>query len=163
MNLTHEQREAARAAVQEIAKANGGTITPAQVVEHAKDEDSPLHSYFEWDDEKASENYRKMQARALIRSVRVSISYETKKVNTVAFVRDPSKESSEAGYVSVSRIKSDEEQARDVMIAEFKRAGAALKRARGLAAYFDMEDRVSRFLSDLDVMRDSIAESRVQQ
>lgn len=163
MNLTHEQREEMRAAIIDLAKRHGGTITPDQVVEAAQDDGSPLHAYFQWDDGAAAREYRRDQARELIRSVKVTITYETKKVNTVAFVRDPSKDSSEAGYVSVSRIKSDEDQARDVMIAEFKRAGAALQRARALAEFFGMSSRVDQFLSDLDVMRDHIAEHRASQ
>lgn len=47
-----------------------GQLTPANVVEAAKEEDHPLHSRFEWDDAVAGEKYRLAQARQLIRVVR---------------------------------------------------------------------------------------------
>lgn len=46
-----------------------GHVTAESVVEDARPVDSPLHPAFEWDDEIAAEEYRKDQARCLIRSV----------------------------------------------------------------------------------------------
>jgi hypothetical protein len=48
-----------------------GMLTPALVVDEARRPDHPLHSRFEWDDEKAGEAYRHSQAQTLIRSVRI--------------------------------------------------------------------------------------------
>lgn len=48
-----------------------GAITPNLVVDVAREEASPLHKYFEWDDGKAAEAHRLAQARQLIRSVSV--------------------------------------------------------------------------------------------
>ena len=48
-----------------------GHITPALVVDTARDESHPLHERFEWDDKQAGEAYRLHQARQMIRSVRV--------------------------------------------------------------------------------------------
>ncbi len=43
-----------------------GHITTEQVVISAKNKKSPIHSYFEWDDNKASKQWRLQQARQLI-------------------------------------------------------------------------------------------------
>ena len=51
----------------------GGILTPAAVVDDARPEDAPLHSHFEWDDTVAGEQYRMVQARQLIRSVKVTV------------------------------------------------------------------------------------------
>lgn len=48
-----------------------GVIEPRVVVEESRPEAAPLHPVFEWDDDKAAENYRTWQARSLIKSVRV--------------------------------------------------------------------------------------------
>lgn len=53
-----------------IYRANG-TLTPGMVVDAARDETSPLHECFEWDDAKAGEQYRLTQAAHLIRRCRV--------------------------------------------------------------------------------------------
>jgi hypothetical protein len=48
-----------------------GKLTPKAVVEAARNNKSPLHKHFEWDDAKAAESYRLEQARELIRIIRV--------------------------------------------------------------------------------------------
>lgn len=48
-----------------------GTLTAPLVVAEARNADHPLHSRFEWNDEIAGERYREVQARELIRSVRI--------------------------------------------------------------------------------------------
>jgi hypothetical protein len=51
----------------ELEEIGGGHITPRQVVEDARSDESPLHPAFEWDDEEAAERFREDQARRLIR------------------------------------------------------------------------------------------------
>lgn len=48
-----------------------GHLTPDLVVQAATDEQSPIHSIFEWDDGKAAHQHRLWQARRLIRSVQI--------------------------------------------------------------------------------------------
>lgn len=153
MKISNEQKELARQALQAIADRNGGQITPEQVIQAAKDPDSPLHSFFTWDVDAAAHAHWLTQARSLIRSVKIKIRTETKTVTAVGFVRDPSKEASEAGYVSVRSIRNDEDRKRDAMIAEFKRIASAIERARSLAAYFGMETDVDEFLVQVNGLR----------
>jgi hypothetical protein len=51
--------------------ATAGHLKPKAVLEAARDEQSPLHRHFEWDDGLAAEAYRLDQARTLIRIIRV--------------------------------------------------------------------------------------------
>lgn len=46
-----------------------GELTPADVVADAKGHNSPLHTFFEWSDTEAAQQYRLQQARGLIRAV----------------------------------------------------------------------------------------------
>lgn len=46
-----------------------GNIQPKEVVEIARSPRSALHTYFEWDDDKAAEAYRVAQARTLIKCI----------------------------------------------------------------------------------------------
>lgn len=46
-----------------------GEITPQDVLDDAKNPNSPLHSFFEWSDSEAAQQYRLQQARGLIRAV----------------------------------------------------------------------------------------------
>lgn len=60
-----------REQLQEIYDAHG-KLTPALVVEAARPEEHPMHGRFEWNDAVAGEKYREVQARELIKSVRVT-------------------------------------------------------------------------------------------
>lgn len=51
-----------------------GELTPALVVDLARDEKHPLHGRFEWDDTTAAEKFRVRQAHDLIKSVRITFS-----------------------------------------------------------------------------------------
>ena len=53
----------------EKIEARDGGITPGAVVDAARPEGSKLHNVFEWDDEKAAEQYRLTQASTLIRCI----------------------------------------------------------------------------------------------
>lgn len=46
-----------------------GELTPEDILEDAKNGNSPLHSFFEWDDTAAAQQHRLQQARGLIRAV----------------------------------------------------------------------------------------------
>lgn len=48
-----------------------GQLTASKVLDEAKRKTSPLHPKFEWDDKKAGNNYRLMQARTLIRVAKI--------------------------------------------------------------------------------------------
>jgi hypothetical protein len=67
-----------------------GELTPADVLADARHNNSPLHTYFEWDDSAAAEQYRLKQARGLIRAV-VAIYVEPEKPasRVKAFVHIP--------------------------------------------------------------------------
>jgi hypothetical protein len=49
-----------------------GALADQNVVDAARPPEHPLHSRFEWDDAVCGEAYRREQARALIRSVRLT-------------------------------------------------------------------------------------------
>jgi len=54
--------------------SNGLTyITPEQIVAMAEAPDSPMHGYFQWDDQAAAHQYRLWQARQLIASIKITV------------------------------------------------------------------------------------------
>lgn len=52
-----------------LRKQCKGELTPKDVLDDARHDNSPLHSFFEWDEGAAAEQYRLQQARGLIKSV----------------------------------------------------------------------------------------------
>lgn len=64
-----------------------GEITPEDVLEDAKNPNSPLHSFFEWSDSAAAHQHRLQQARGLIRSVvAIYVQPDRPAVRTRAYV-----------------------------------------------------------------------------
>lgn len=61
-----------------------GVIEPETVVEESENPSAPLHSCFEWDDEKAAHKYRIAQAQNIIRAI--VVVDEAKQPETRAFV-----------------------------------------------------------------------------
>ena len=72
---THPKVEAQAAGEHlEALRAASGALTARLVVDDAKAAESPLHEAFEWDDSKAADEYRLVQAREIMRGVAVVIS-----------------------------------------------------------------------------------------
>lgn len=142
-------------ALQEI-EARTGSLTPEAVIEAAKDPASPLHDAFTWDDGQAAIKFRLYEARKLISSVRVVISTEQRTVTSVFYVRDPTAPQSQQGYVSLPRLRSDVELAREALVQEFGRAAAALQRARELAAALEIKGEVEDVLTRVRALRGSV-------
>lgn len=76
----------AGASLESIRRANAGSLTPAAVVDAARDPTHPLHPAFCWDDTEAAERWREQQARVLINSVRVVVTRSDGQSVRVAFV-----------------------------------------------------------------------------
>jgi hypothetical protein len=149
-----DMRQEAADRVRELMRANGGTITPEEVVEDARDPDSPLHGYFEWDESKAARQAWTMTARVIIRSVRYDVvTEETVFRNVPELVRDVRVPSGTQGYVATSVVRSDEELARLTLLQEFGRAAAALERARKFADVFRLHDELEAFVEQLHLLR----------
>lgn len=51
------------------ALADNDNLSPESVLNSARDENSPLHNLFEWDDKVAAEKYRLNQARQIIQQI----------------------------------------------------------------------------------------------
>lgn len=65
---------------------DGQNHTAAEIVEMAKNKSSAMHKYFEWNNTKASSEYRKIQAQRLVRNfVLVRIEPETEKKEKTVF------------------------------------------------------------------------------
>jgi hypothetical protein len=70
----------------QIGKAHGGFVRPSDVVQAARAARNPLHQFFEWDNTKAAEEYRLVQARHLIRRVTVILTSGDEPIPIRAFI-----------------------------------------------------------------------------
>lgn len=154
--MSKEQQDTKKAALAEMtrmSKANGGKITPEALVAAARDPDSPLHDYFEWDDSTAAEKYRMMQARTMLRSCHYNVTINNRKVELPYYMRDPEMASMDQGYVEISRVKTEEDLSRDILVNEFRKAASQLRKARDIAAFFQMTEEVDAMIETLGIMQ----------
>ena len=119
------EHELVKQRLRAIAARNNGTLTPQQVVDDARDPGSPLHGLFEWDAHKGHEAHLLNQARAVIRSVKVTVLRSETTFKSPLYVRNPELGRREAGYVSITRLRTDAELSRERVVAEFAAATAA--------------------------------------
>ena len=101
-------------ALKQIADENGGIVTPAAVVLAAQPQDSPLHSRFEWDDEKASHNYRLWQARQLLRVCVELITVGDQQATTNVFVSLTSDRDG-GGYRTLVSVMSESDKRQQLL------------------------------------------------
>lgn len=131
-----------------MADAAGGVIAPEAVVEAARDPASPLHGAFDWDDASAAHEHRIETARKLIRSVKVEVKHHQYTYAGPAYLRQPNDRS--GSYVSVSRLRTDTDAARETVVLEFRRAAMALQRARIVAVLLGLDEEVEGLIGKLD-------------
>lgn len=131
MSATQEQQSTAEV-IRALAAKNGGQVTPELILDAAKPKTSPLHSFFCWDNTKAANAYRLVQAQALIRRIKVTyLSHENRNVRVRAFVNiEPEAEDemdAETGiYISVEDALSSKSY-RDQLLAQAKKDANTFK------------------------------------
>lgn len=100
--------------IEQIRVKRGGNLTPSDVVVDARQDHSPLHPCFEWDDHTAAEKYREDQARYLLRQIVVTIQKAESESYTVrAFVN--LKDENSRSYTSVLTAMGDVEKRRQII------------------------------------------------
>ena len=130
-----------------------GRITAEATVQAARNPKNPLHRAFEWDNTKAAHKWRLEQARTLIAWAEVKIRYEDREYAVPAYLRDPGVKPSEQGYRSLESIRDDPDDARAVLVEEFVRAGAHLRRARNVARALGLDGEVEEVIRTVDQAR----------
>lgn len=142
MAFSPEQREAYKAIHRD------GELTPDELIEAARPEDSPLHSLFNWNDEEEAHKQRRHVARGLIRRFRIEYTVTTREMKIPPMVRSPHAAPKEQGYRRTDLFKSKPEDSRAVLEAELKRIEGHVKRARELAWKFGLTAEFEERLAD---------------
>lgn len=72
-----------------------GAITPAHVVDYARNPETHIHGAFEWDDSAAAEKFRLHQATTLTRAVLIRVEHIEQPVRKFTLVTNPATERTE--------------------------------------------------------------------
>lgn len=124
-------------ALRQILKKNKKQkLLPVAVVNEARDPDSPLHRYFEWDDTKAAHAHRLDQARQLIASI--EIISDDKSDPRPAFVSLASDRIS-GGYRDMNHVLSSAQLRKELL-------STALGELKAMQARYDRMDDLVRVI-----------------
>lgn len=125
-----------------------GELTPQDVLDDARNDNSPLHSYFEWNDGEAAEQYRLQQARGLIRAVvAVYVSDDRPAVRHKAYVHIG--EPGAPHYREAGHAMSREQTRKMVLQRAWRELQAWRQRYKDLKEFselFDVVDEVEKNL-----------------
>lgn len=140
--------DAIKAELIRISEASPDKILrAADVVQAAKDENSILHNHFDWDDAVAAQQWRLVQARFLIRSVKVEyIEADQPKMIVPVFVSPKTiRQNPEGGYRLLEyALQNDEERTSlfDEIIAELEYLRNKSRNFKELSALWSELDAV---------------------
>lgn len=106
--------------LEDIKETNGGVLRPQDVVSRAANKQNPLHTGFEWNDDKAADKWRLHTARNLIRAIQI-VRPETRDQQSVSVYHNITKETPDEVepkkrvYMSIDDILKDP-AAREAML-----------------------------------------------
>jgi hypothetical protein len=133
------------AAVRSIA-AGRKKITARELVDAARDPESPLHSQFEWDDSKAGEQYRIWQARRILATIQVfDVRTESARPAFISLASDRLKP--EGGYRWMQDVLSSKEgrqEAIETALADLKALKFRYEHIRELASVWTEVARIEK-------------------
>lgn len=150
------KKDQIRLRLQQIELANNGRLTANDVVEDAKNPESPLHDMFDWNVDRAAHQHWLRRAREIIVSIKVVEKVQEERIECVYYVRDPHQEHDQQGYVSLTTLKSEEQLAMDALRQEFLRAKAIFKRARDLSDVLEIRSDVVDVSDRIDMLLERV-------
>lgn len=137
--------------LEDIRQRNFGILRAEDVVAEAERPDSPLHTYFEWDDSEAARQYRLWQARQLIR-VCVEVLPRTNDTPSRVYVSlMPDRERKGGGYRRLADVLTDtrlRQQLLEQASRDFERWEAKYNQLVELASVFDAMREVRRHITE---------------
>jgi len=136
-----------------IAEVNGGELRPADVVEAARIETSPLHPQFDWDDTEAAQKWRLHQARRLIKVTVEYIGGDEVKIPARVFVSLTTDRHNGTGYRVLAAVMSNSEHRKQLMadaLADMQRFEKKYSELKELTDVFMAMRNVKKVKSSLD-------------
>lgn len=130
-----------------------GELTPNDVVDDARNHNSPLHSFFEWDDTEAAQQWRLQQARGLIRAVVAIIVDDKEPARRIqAFVHVP--ENGAPHYRATDHAMSQERTRGMILQQAWKEFRAWQKRYEHLEELADFFKATTEVVARIPQLRD---------
>jgi len=128
-----------------MKKKKASIVKPEELVKDAKQKNTPYHGYFQWDNTKAGAEYRKEQARDLLRNIVEVEIVSDKKQDRQVEVRSfhVVSENNERGYSPLEHVLSSKDLTNQVL-------ERALKEAKSWSARYKMYSELADIRKKID-------------
>lgn len=130
-----------------IEREHGG-LTPELVVDASREESAPLHPVFEWNDKKAAERYRIVQAGSLIRNVTVKIEEVPRMEPVRAFVNVAPAGKRKGVFVSIKSAMDDVDSREAVVARAFAELENVKEKYASLHELADVFAEIDRLMME---------------
>lgn len=155
-------KEAVQIEAQKLFDANG-EVKPSELLDSARPKDSPAHNAFEWNNTKAGQEFRLIQARNWLRVVVIRTESEApERLVHVPRVVSSGEESKEGSYKPATALIHNIDEFERALNAAMQRLNAArqsVEELRNVAEKSDKPERaamVSQVSRALDIMQQAI-------
>lgn len=132
--------------LEKVRLHNNGILNPRVIVKIAANDKSPLHDYFEWDDTKASHEYRLWQARQLISVIVTVLPNDNEPIRMYVSLKDDRKRGAK-GYRQIVDVLNDGELRKRLLIeafAEFKYFKQKYQQLKEFIPVFEAMEKVEK-------------------
>jgi len=139
------QKEIVLPELQKLTRADG-LLLAEDVVASAETADSPLHSYFEWDNAKAGHQHRLQQARQLITAMVTVLPNVKRPIVAYVSLRDD-RQYPQGGYRAIVDVMSNADLRASLLaeaLADLSTWERKYKRLTDLAPVFEAAEQVRR-------------------
>lgn len=139
-------------------KTLGTELTTANIVEKARDDTTELYKCFEWNDKEAAVEYRKEQARHLLRSLIIIPEDELESDEPAQIIRAYESVKTEDGhaFVPIKQILSNEDWRKEVFGAIQKSIDELIRKLEVYQNMSGIEHKVIKIKEVLETARDLI-------
>lgn len=149
--------ELIRDAIAATADENG-VVTSRGVFEAARSENNILHHEFEWNGDKAIEALGLQRAAELIRTVRIKVVVDSRKIVAPYYVNSP-REDKAGEYIPIASVKADDTVKHGVLLAEISRIESAIRRGMAIAGVLEIEREFETMMQSVDAIRNHITQA----
>lgn len=144
--MTTKEKQTVASELEAIRRKHRGVLRPRNVVDAASDPENPLHDSFEWDDGKASDQYRLWQAREMIRVCVTVLPGSDDEINAYVSLWDDRAKPG-GGYRALVDVLADKEARGRLLaqaLAELKALERKYKQLHELAGVFAQAKKLRR-------------------
>jgi hypothetical protein len=154
--FTAKQHAAVEARINKLYKVNKN-ITPDDVINDAKNPESPLHECFNWNIGIAALEHWRDTARALIRSVTIKVTVESHVLASPRYIHSPDVAAHEQSYVDVTELKTKPKLAKEALTYEIELMESIIERVKSIAVSLGLENEINNISKSIAKIYQKIA------